>query len=442
MSNWADNFHYRVALALLLLACLSAALALCANVSFVGVDVDSAQTNRASFSFDYHWHAVNVEYLSFAPVAIISSLCALVALCVALPFFRAAQGVLVTLGVAVVIIALFLIYPPIKQVDDPGLGFGRLMVGLAVTLLIFLLARAVILFLRRRKVNGFLRQYIPSQLFQHYMQHPDDIGIVGESRNMTIMFCDIKRFTAISERLDPELLPEWLNRYFDAVSEVVVSHGGTVDKYIGDCVMAFWGAPVRSETHAHDALRAAREILLVLETLSDQLVAEGWPPMAVGIGVSTGYANVGHLGSRERMTYTVVGDAVNTADRLQRCTSFYNLSLVVNDTATENVPEFLFRELDTVHVKGRQRFVRIFQPVCHQDEAIPNTHRKLQLHRKAMQFYRRGMWEDAETLFRLLSEETQEVAFYKKYIERMVNIRLSEPTDGTNYIVDFTQKIG
>lgn len=374
--------------------------------------------------------------------SVMGSLSALAILCLLLPAFRAVRGTLVCLFAGAGIVALFFLYPPQERVGGHGLGLGRMMVCLLAVYLMFLLARAFILLLRRRKVNAFLRQYIPSQLYEHYMRHPGDIKITGESRNMTIMFCDIKRFTAISERLDPELLPEWLNRYFDAVSEVVVSHGGTIDKYIGDSVMAFWGAPVESESHAYDALKAAREILIMLEKLSDQLVAEGWPPIAVGIGLSTGYANVGHLGSRERMTYTVVGDAVNTADRLQRCTSFYNLSLVVNDTATESVPEFLFRELDTVHVKGRQRFVRIFQPICHQDEAIPNTHRQLQLHRKAMQFYRRGMWEDAEKLFRLLSEETQEAAFYRKYIERMVNIRMSEPTDGSNYIVDFTQKIG
>lgn len=417
-------------------------LAICANVFFFDANLEVGSSNRASFSFGYHWHLVKVDHIAESGLAIVCGLSALVILCLLLPAFRAFRGALACLFTGAGIIGLFLVNPPAEQMDEHGLGLDRLMFCLVVIFFMFLLARAMMLFLRRRKVNYFLRQYIPSQLYQHYMRHPDDIKIAGESRNMTIMFCDIKRFTAISERLDPELLPEWLNRYFDAVSEVVVSHGGTIDKYIGDSVMAFWGAPVRSESHAYDALKAAREILLVLEKLSDQLVEEGWPPIAVGIGLSTGYANVGHLGSHERMTYTVVGDAVNTADRLQRCTSFYNLSLVVNDTATENVPEFLFRELDTVHVKGRQRFVRIFQPICHQDEAIPNTHRQLQLHRKAMQFYRRGMWEDAEKLFRLLSEETKEAAFYRKYIERMVNIRLSEPTDGTNYIVDFTQKIG
>ena len=109
---------------------------------------------------------------------------------------------------------------------------------------------------------------------------------------------------------------------------------------------------------------------------------------------------------------------------------------------TEQVPEYLFRELDTVHVKGRQRFVRIFQPICHQDDAVPNTHRRLQMHRKAMQFYRRGMWADAEKLFRALGDDTKEYAFYKRYIERIVSIRQSEPSADTSFVVDFTQKIG
>lgn len=442
LGNFATKMLFRIPYGLLLLLCLAFALAFCTNIVLLNSVFEPGTNAVLSLSFGFHSHIAGLDALLSGDPAITGSLLTLAMLCLVLPALRFPWGMIACLVAGTTLIALFTTYATAQPAGPHDLDLTRFLICLLVVFLAFVLVRGLLLFMRRLKVNRFLQQYIPSHLMQHYMKYPDELGSGGESRNMTIMFCDIKRFTAISERLDPELLPEWLNRYFDTVGDVILQHGGTIDKYIGDSVMAFWGAPQKSDTHASDALHAARDILIALEKLSDELVAEGRPPIAVGIGISTGNANVGHLGSKKRMTYTVVGDAVNTADRLQRCTSAYNLSLVVNDAATESVPDFLFRELDTVHVKGRQRFVRIFQPICHQDEAIPNTHRQLQLHRKAMQFYRRGMWEDAEKLFRLLSDETNEVAFYKKYIERMINIRNSEPEDGADYIVDFTQKIG
>ncbi len=402
----------------------------------INVSDTSARGQVATFAYDYFPENIASAIVPSPVVLVVQS--ALIVLCLILPGFSTLKGTLITLAAAIVVFALFIIEPAVVS-DAQALAMA---VYLAVIYAAYLLARWIIVVVRRRRVNFFLRQYVPRQLTNHYMKNPREIGMVGDSREMTIMFCDIRRFTAISERLDPAMLPSWLNRYFDVVSEVVVNHGGTIDKYMGDSVMAFWGAPVASDTHAQNAMIAAGEILERVAELSDELVAEQLPPIEVGIGVSTGNANVGHLGSKFRMTYTVVGDAVNTADRLQRCTGFYELPLIVNDAVTEGVPEFLFRELDTVHVKGRQRFVRIFQPICHEDEALPNTHRQLQMHRKAMQFYRRGMWADAEALFLKLGEETGEVSFYKKYIDRLVEIQMSQPKDGGSYVVDFTQKMG
>ena len=415
---------------LFLMACLAIALAL----SFDLVSVTSA-VDLAAGDIGFGYQINNTSELIVSTGAFVS-VAVLGCLCILLPMVRLPWGLAVTLTASIVLaVVQFSLLP----FNSPSV-FAMLMCVLVV-FIGYLFVRAVIVGLHRRRVNRYLQQYVPPQLVNYYM-HNSVGSLVGESRDMTIMFCDIKRFTGISERLDPELLPDWLNQFFDVVCEIVVKHGGTIDKYIGDSVMAFWGAPNVNDSHAYHALQAAREIIPAVEQLSKRLVAEEKPPIAVGIGLSTGSANVGHLGSKERMTYTVVGDAVNTADRLQRCTGVYDLNIVVNDRMTEQVPEYLFRELDTVHVKGRQRFVRIFQPICHQDDAIPNTHRRLQMHRKAMQFYRRGMWADAEKLFRALGDDTKEYAFYKRYIERIVSIRQSEPSADTSFVVDFTQKIG
>ena len=177
--------------------------------------------------------------------------------------------------------------------------------------------------------------------------------------------------------------------------------------------------------------------------LSQQMQNLGLPPITIGIGIATGFANVGHMGSRYHMTYTAVGDPVNTANRLQRCTGYYDLSLVVSESTVEKVPEFLFRELDTVHVKGRQRFVRLFEPVCPVEEASPDLHKRLQLHGKAMQFYRQGMWSDAERLFAKLSrDDLSNHEFYMKYVDRIQKIRTTRPEDESAHILDLTQQIG
>ncbi len=415
---------------LLMLVCLCACLALSLGVVSVAGVFDIA---AGQFDLTTRITPPDVDSLSGGERACIAGLALL---CLVLPCLSLRRGLAVLAAFAVCLATIQWLFVPFDV-----RFVGAFVVSLLVITCVYLLVRAVISSLTLRRANHYLRQYAPPQIVDHYLTTHSDTPS-GESRDMTIMFCDIKRFTGISERLDPEKLPGWLNRFFDVVCEIVVRHDGTIDKYIGDSVMAFWGAPEKSDTHASDALRAAKEIIPAVEALSRELVEQGLPPIAVGIGLSTGSAHVGHLGSHDRMTYTVVGDAVNTADRLQRCTGVYDLSLVVNDRMTEQVPDYLFRELDTVHVKGRQRFVRIFQPVCHEDEAVPDTYRRLQMHRKAMQFYRRGMWVDAEKLFRALGEDPGERAFYSRYVERLVNIRQSEPSADTSFVIDFTQKIG
>lgn len=417
-----------------MLLCLCAVLTLSLGIVSVTVGVDFP-----SGQIDFTSQFEGFDFSTLGAGAAVS-IALLFLQCICLPLLPThlspLWGLCVIASAAAVIAVIQFIVMPFSSPT-----YTILVINLHVVAIAFLLSRGVLGWLRVRRVNSYLRQYAPPGIVDYYLASPG-ARVSGESREMTIMFCDIKSFTGISERLDPELLPGWLNRFFDIVCEIVVRHGGTIDKYMGDSVMAFWGAPERSDTHARDALFAAREILPAVQALSEKLVGEGLPSIAVGIGLSTGSAHVGHLGSRERLTYTVVGDAVNTADRLQRCTGAYDLSLIVNDRMTEQVPEFLFRELDIVHVKGRQRFVRIFQPICHEDNAVPNTYRRLQMHRKAMQFYRRGMWADAEKLFKALSSEPAEYAFYRRYVKRLENIRNSDSSADTSFVVDFSQKIG
>ena len=340
---------------------------------------------------------------------------------------------------AALMVVVFQLVPGLKA--QPSLS-GFLITAFAV-FACYLFCQLIQRWQHQRKVNQLVRNYVPSNLTDYYRQHPSDIDAISESRELTILFCDIKRFTGISETLEPDSLRDWLNAYFNVVSEVIHQHGGTVDKYMGDSVMAFWGAPWASDTHAADALLASRNIQRKVNKLSAEMQSSGLPEIRIGIGISTGFANVGHMGSRHHMTYTAVGDPVNTANRLQRCTGYYDLSIVVSESTVENAPEYLFRELDTVHVKGRRRFVRLFQPVCLVDEATPDLLKRLQLHRKAMQFYRRGLWDDAQRLFEKLGQdEPVESDFYQKYVTRIQQIRSTRPQDDSAHIVDLTRQVG
>ena len=201
--------------------------------------------------------------------------------------------------------------------------------------------------LHQRKISQFFRHYVPSSLADYYTANPSDMNAVSDSRELTILFCDIKRFTSIAETLDPDRLRDWLNAYFGVVSSVIHQYGGTVDKYMGDSVMAFWGAPEPSSTHAADSLRASRRIQEEVAVLSQQMQNLGLPAIKIGIGIATGFANVGHMGSRYHMTYTAVGDPVNTANRLQRCTGYYDLSLVVSESTVEKAVSYTHLTLPT-----------------------------------------------------------------------------------------------
>lgn len=354
---------------------------------------------------------------------------------------------LLPLALAFPVFACLFLFVAATFYSVPGSSHDPAMLPVLVTLLSVFIAYLGGEFWSRlshqRKVSEFFRHYVPSNLTDYYIDNPAGMDAVSDSRELTILFCDIKRFTTIAETLDPDRLRDWLNAYFGVVSRVIHQHGGTVDKYMGDSVMAFWGAPHPSSSHAADSLYASRKIQEEVAVLSSQMQSLGLPPITIGIGIATGFANVGHMGSRYHMTYTAVGDPVNTANRLQRCTGYYDLSLVVSESTVEKVPEYLFRELDTVHVKGRQRYVRLFEPVCPAEEATPEIHKRLQMHSKAMQFYRQGMWSDAERVFvKLGRDDLQYREFYKKYVDRIQKIRATSPDDGSAHILDLTQQIG
>ncbi len=275
----------------------------------------------------------------------------------------------------------------------------------------------------RKRVHRLLSQYVPAELAREYERDPQAVGLHGEQRDISVLFCDVIGFTAISEQLEPNELTEWLNLYFTYVSRVVVRYRGSIDKYMGDSVMAVWGAPTRSETHAYDALSAAMDMQSELQSLNDKYRDRHLPQVNMGIGISTGPAMVGPLGSEYRMDYTVVGDSVNVAQRLEAQTRKYHVPIIVGDKTAAELPGMLFRELDTVMVKGRRQAVTMFQPLGPENQLSEQVVAFLGLHDEAMAASKCGDWDTAISGFSRLRDEWGPQSMYDLYLRGIEQAR-------------------
>jgi adenylate cyclase len=222
----------------------------------------------------------------------------------------------------------------------------------------------------RRSLAQLFGHYLPPERVRAMASDPErflDIASSAENRELTVLFCDLRGFTPMAEHLAPERLREVLNLYFSRMSEIIHAHGGTLDKYIGDAVMAFWGAPQADPAHAAHAVQAARAMTAAVGPLNETLAARGLPALAPCIGLATGVVCVGDLGSSLRRSYTAVGDGVNLAARIEGLTRNWGVPLLVADAtraAAGELPGCAWVEVDEVAVKGRSQRVTLFVPLA------------------------------------------------------------------------------
>jgi adenylate cyclase len=272
-----------------------------------------------------------------------------------------------------------------------------------------------------------------------YRDPEKDFGFEGESRDMSVLFADIRSFTAISEALEPPALKQFLNAYFTPITEIIFRHQGTIDKYVGDMVMAFWGAPVRDPEHQQHAVEAALDMLRALPALSEQFERRGWPALRIGIGLHSGPMNVGDMGSSFRRAYTVIGDAVNVSSRLESLTKYYGVSMLVSDTTREAVKGIVFRRLDRVRVVGKMESTDIYEPVCTEAELQPARAAELAAHEVAMQAYFEADWDAASAAFATLAATHPQTPVYRIFIERIAALR-DQQGPGWSGVYEHTSK--
>jgi len=231
----------------------------------------------------------------------------------------------------------------------------------------------------RRSLTRLFGHYLPPERVRAMASDPErflDVASSAENRELTVLFCDLRGFTPMSEKMPPERLRELLNLYFLRMSQIIHGHEGTLDKFIGDAVMAFWGAPQPDEQHAAHAVRAAMAMIAAVGPLNAELAERGLPPLAPCIGLATGIVCVGDLGSALRRSYTAVGDGVNLAARIEGATRIYDVPLLVADatrTAAGELPGCEWVEVDEVAVKGRSQLVTLYIPLPMTDASLSSS---------------------------------------------------------------------
>jgi adenylate cyclase len=292
----------------------------------------------------------------------------------------------------------------------------------------------------KRQITGLFGQYVPPELVDEMAKNPEHFSMEGESREMTVLFTDVRGFTTISEAFEPRELSQLMNEFLTPLTEVIYRYRGTIDKYMGDAIMAFWGAPLPDPQHPRQAVLAALEMQQAMRRLAPEFKARGWPEIRVGVGLNSGRMSVGNMGSRVRLAYTVMGDAVNLASRLEGITKQYGADIIVGENTRNAVPDVVFRELDRVRVKGKDVAVPIYEPVGLAGEVDQARLDELKLFGQALRLYRAQDWDRAELQLINLQQRHPEVHLYSVYLERIAQLRARPPGGGWDGAWNFETK--
>jgi adenylate cyclase len=274
------------------------------------------------------------------------------------------------------------------------------------------------------------QKYVPADLVRDVLASGREATLGGELRVVTISFCDLANFTSISEKLPCEELVRHLGEYFEAYSTQIVASGGTVDKYIGDAIMAFWGAPLASPRHALEACTAALRGRERLRELRRKWAAEGRPELFTRVGIHTGVVLVGNIGSPARLNYTVMGDSVNLASRLEGLNKAYGTDILLSEsTFREAGPDLIARPLDWVSVKGKTEATLVYEPLGLRGEVGQTSVELADVFGRALQCYRDRGWGGAIALFEQALSLRPEDAPARLLIARCRDHQASPPGD-------------
>jgi len=293
----------------------------------------------------------------------------------------------------------------------------------------------------KRQFTELFGQYVPPELVNKMAQDPGRYNMEPRSAELSILFSDVRGFTSISEALEPDELREYINEYLTDMSNIIrVKYRGTLDKYIGDAIMAFWGAPMEDAQHARNAVLAALEMQRECQVLNGKFAARGWPTLKIGIGLNSGPVRVGDMGSEVRRAYTAMGDAVNVASRLEGRTKGYGVGILVGEATRKLAKEVVFREVDRIKVKGKDEAVTIYEPLGLGSEIDTKTYDELKLWNQTLRFYRAQQWDQVEVSLLNLQRMNPACGLYQFYSERAAQMRRDPPPSGWDGVTAFDEK--
>ncbi len=281
-----------------------------------------------------------------------------------------------------------------------------------------------------QQIKSAFAHYVNPHVVEEISKNPDLLQLGGQKRELTVFFSDIENFTNISEKLAPEALVELMNEYLDVMTEIILNHGGTLDKYEGDAIMAFFNAPLDQPDHPIQAAQATLECRAALKKLQAKWQEEGKPVLNFRVGLATGEAIVGNMGSKERFDYTAMGDTINTGSRLESANKTYGTHILVNEaTAQALVSQFYLREIDLVRVKGKDQPIQVYELLAPKGQLPEAGIQLIEAFHQGLQSYRSRNFAQALDYFKKAQEIFPEDAPTKLYIHRCRQLQLAPPTD-------------
>ena len=368
--------------------------------------------------------AVRPDYATGYEVALLLGLGAVLVL--GLPLLPVAAALALGLALLAGLLAL-----------DVGLYLGAgLALPLATALVLTLTALAVNMALgyfvesrAKRELAQQFATYVPPELVRQMVRQPERYGMQARAEELTVMFCDLRGFTSLSERMEPLALQALLNDVLSRLTHVIRAHQGTIDKYMGDCVMAFWGAPVAQPQHARLAVDAAVAMTAAMRQFNAERAARGQPPLGVGIGLNTGLMSVGNMGSDLRRAYTVVGDAVNLAARLESLSRVYQVDIVASRATVEQAGAggYVWQELDRVRVKGKHQATTIYTVRGGPGPASTALLDELAQWQAALPLWRDGRLAEFQAKVNRLGDQNANFFLYRLYAQRVASVLETPP---------------
>ena len=291
----------------------------------------------------------------------------------------------------------------------------------------------------RQHITKLFGQYVPPELAAKMSANPAHYTMAAQSREMSVLFSDIRGFTDFSENLAPTELADVLNAYLNTMTHIVQQHRGTIDKYIGDAIMAFWNAPVDLADHATRAVQTALDMQDALPKLNEEFAARNWPNVKIGVGVNTGRMSVGNMGSEFRMAYTVMGDAVNLGSRLEGITKLYGVGILVTAPTVEADAVHAFMKIDDVRVKGKLVPVAIYEALGLKASLTTEVLENARAFEAAFVAYQTQNWGEAERQLTALNARAPRT-LYTIYLTRIALYRATPPDPGWDGVFVYTTK--